>query len=290
MEESQINIRYLVQATKIIGRKVRTAPVLCRKELESVTIGEIEASERDLLEGLNYECRCFHPFGAVKALSFDIERTFFSNKPSSHSKYEEKEFAETTRDGPHSSASVSLGEHKEELSRQVYVKAMDITQKASLFSDVSFLFSPGKIAFAAIRIALHQTRTSFEITMEDYLRARFPGKSDHELMCFEDDISQIVSLLEENKAMGLSLEGEKCKSTDKKQPTLASQADELRKVLEKVNSLHRANRYNIVGKKSIEEKVKKRKFEFPSSTNCVDRVNHRCNFFKVPKVTPNKFE
>mmetsp|Transcript_21694 Transcript_21694/g.30611 ORF Transcript_21694/g.30611 Transcript_21694/m.30611 type:complete len:173 (+) Transcript_21694:503-1021(+) len=166
---------------------------------------------------------------------------------------------------------------------------MDIVQKALLFSDVPFLFSPGKIAFAAIRIAQREADSArfSRVTMEDYLRIRFPGRSNQELMCFGDDVSQIICMLEDNKTMGVGPQGERTRrSTGKKQPTLASHADELRKVLEKVNHpRHRIGGENVETNHQ-QEKVKKRKFGLRCTSNdCPDNTTP-CHF-KIPKVTPN---
>lgn len=180
---SQINL--LSRATLVINHKAQKAE-LCRDELKSVSIEEIETAERQLLEGLDYRLRCHHPYGAIKVLSADIV---------AHLRSSEKLFSKLYGCGFPKAVQAPDGLILDTLRD----RALAVAQAALVYSDVNFLFQPGKIAFAAvaIAIALEGTTNSDQLgsRMRNYLGMRFPQKTSQELADFDVEVTRIVSAI-----------------------------------------------------------------------------------------------
>jgi hypothetical protein len=170
-------------------------------------VAGIVEHERFLMEGLNYEFRCHHPYSAMHALALDF--TTFMSK--------------------HSDAdSASVDDQVEELLE----RASAIVQRASIFSDVHFLFAPGHIGFAVIAIALGGAADGcISDRLHQYLRNRFSRKPRAELDDFLNIVSRIVKTLYRCPLMDLS-------ATDR--PTrqvVAQRAEVMKRALGRVASL-----------------------------------------------------
>ena len=200
---------------------------LSMDELRGVTIEEIEAAERILLEGCDYRLRSHHPYGAIKVLASDVVSHFM--KP-----------PERTNDTAyHSSCSVddTMGRGSVYTSPRSIVcgypsytsyynddhigldtlceRALSIAQSALVYSDINFLFKPGQIAFAAVALALDSHAYNYDdesptsnrlgTKMREYMFARFSQKSEDEISEYEEEVSKIISTLENCSAIDLEM-------------------------------------------------------------------------------------
>lgn len=179
-------------------RKAQNAP-LRRDELRKVSIEEIEAAERNLLEGLNYELRCHHPFEAIRVLASDV--TTFLSSPG---EYGIKVSRNTIQYGCYSPHSVQDCFSEERIGT-LCARAVAIAQSALVYSDINFLYSPGQIAFATVSIALEGNYYGrcLGAALRSYLRMRFPQKTESELGEFEEDVKSIIYNLSSCPAIDL---------------------------------------------------------------------------------------
>ena len=161
----------------MINQKAQKA-ALCREELREVSIEEIETAERHLLEGLDYRLRSHHPYGAIKVLAADIVSYLRSSEQFLRKCY-----------GYGSPRTVFGGFPSEEGLDSLGERALAVAQSALVYSDANFLFQPGKIAFAAVAIALEGRSYDNRLgsSMRHYLRMRFPQKSAEEMFQFESE-------------------------------------------------------------------------------------------------------
>lgn len=186
---------------------------LGRQESYYVSAKEIEVSERELLEGLNYELRCHHPYEAIRVLAKDIT-TFLSEAEKAKQldqSAEERNPSDTFRNeisSPSRASDFVIEGHDEIL----YEESIVVAQNALLFSDVLFLFTPGQIAFACVAIALRKDPKAISTRMPEsyvplnpemmaYLRARFPFKLETDLHDFESQVCKVVHQLDQSPIM-----------------------------------------------------------------------------------------
>ena len=190
-----------------------TGAPLCQHELRIVSVRDIERGEKDLMEGINYEMRCYHPFGAVRVLAGEVE-SFLNN---THESFWHAPIHDLRE------------------------RALHVAQTAVLFSDVPFLFPPGQIAFAAVAICMKNPNYpdscgTLPRTLRAYLRNRFTRKSESELNSFECRVATIVDTLAERPmpvSGYVSVGGVSPPSED----GVAEQVEDLRRVLFKVSQL-----------------------------------------------------
>lgn len=157
---------------------------------------EIEAAERHILEGLDYRLRCHHPYGAIKVLAADIVAYLRNSQELLTKCY-----------GHGSPRTVFGGFPSDGQLDSLWDRALAVAQSALVYSDVSFLFQPGKIAFAAVAIALEGRLYGggrLGCSMRHYLRMRFPQKSSDELSQFEFEVTEIIRQIESCPAIDLS--------------------------------------------------------------------------------------
>jgi hypothetical protein len=175
-------IDLLSHATSVINQKAQNA-ALCREELRVVSIEEIESAERNLMEGLDYRLRCHHPYGAIKVLSADIVAHLRSSVQLA-----------SKLCGYGSPRAVY---YPDDLLDALSDRAVAIAQSALVYSDVNFIFQPGKIAVAAVAIALEGSADGGRLgsSMRNYLRMRFPHKTAEELADFEFEVTRIISVI-----------------------------------------------------------------------------------------------
>ena len=183
-----LQIGILSHATSIINLKAHKTS-LCREELRAVSIEEIEEGERNLLAGLDFRLRCHHPYGAIRVLSGEIARSISEGikRASFPSNGQYFESARGTQDIFSDERLDTAGE-----------RALAVAQAALVYSDVNFLYPPGKIAFAAVAIALEGKARGgcLGLLMRNYLRTRFPQKTVEELSTFEMDVVDIMYEIE----------------------------------------------------------------------------------------------
>ncbi len=178
-------------ATSVVNLKAHKA-TLCREELRAVSVEEIEEAERKLLAALDYRLRCHHPYGAIRVLASDVASSISDHIAS----LKNLDFV----DGYRSRSPRGVDDFYSDTNRldTLCERALAVAQAALVYSDVNFLFPPGKIAVAAVAIALEgKTRGGYlGSMMRDYLRRRFPNKKAEELDGFERDVVDIVYHIE----------------------------------------------------------------------------------------------
>ena len=188
--------------------RVQNAP-LCRTELRSVSVPEILDYERILMEGLNYQFRCHHPFSAMQALALDYY-----------------DFLCDQDDEAVPVADFLVPE-------DILDRACAITERAMIFSDVALLFAPGHIGFASVAIALGCTIGEEGGIGEDlmlYLENRFSRKSKEELTRFVDSVNRVIRTLCACPLMDLMIHSSTLQFTN---DLAAQRAEETKRVLTK---------------------------------------------------------
>ena len=269
----------LEHATDMIRQKVRGAP-LCRDELTYVTVEEIEVAERDLMDGINYEMRCHHPFNAIRILAGDVEKFLVRDEDSLCFTFESVfERRQPVNDSSSPRGVIHICD--EDFHEGIEERAMLVAQNAMLFSDVIFLYPPGQIAFAAVAMSIHDGHNSvgLPLILRTYLRDRFVSKTEDELLAFEDQVSAITDMLRNSPVMDRKMIAMSRNSLVSDR-VVTEQADELRRVFLKVSRItSRA--------KPVEQSVctfgKKRKFPEPTFLSPGGP-----SYRKVVKVTPTK--
>lgn len=135
-------------------RLVHNAP-LCYKELRAVPVVEIEFAERLLMEGLNYEFHCYHVTDIIEEILLNNNFSSSShNFNDSKVRVDSSPRSAATTYGCNNSLCHGVGFESSEYLR---LKALDIAQRAYIFSDAPFLYAPRDIAFAIVAIASGST-------------------------------------------------------------------------------------------------------------------------------------
>jgi hypothetical protein len=164
-----------------------------------VSVLEIEYAERLLMEGLNYEFHCHH--------AGDIIEEIFANIDTSSSVYTHNEGIDrvdisvsprsTTTSNGYNKSNIENNfddDHCEYLRH----KALDIAQRADIFSDVPFLHAPCDIAFAIVAIVCgsYSERTFYigPKLVYQYMDL-YPEKSLLEMNSIVDTIRNIIIML-----------------------------------------------------------------------------------------------
>lgn len=191
--------------------RVQNAP-LCRTELRSVSVPEILEGERILMEGLNYQFRCHHPFSAMQALALDYY-DFLCDQDSA----------------------VQVADFL--VPEDILDRACAIAHRATIFSDVPFLFAPGHIGFACVSISLGCTVGEEGGIGEDlmrYLENRFSSKSKEHLNRFVNSVNRVIRTLCACPLMDLMIHSRSSQFTNK---LAAQRAEETKRVLAKFANL-----------------------------------------------------
>ena len=116
-------------------------------------------------------------------------------------------------------------------------RAIAVAQSALVYSDVSFLFAPGKIAFAAVAIALEDFDHYCQLgpCMIEYLRMRFPQKKDAELADFGFEVSRIINAIA--RAPGIDIKMFSIRPTGGRSMAMQMHAMEVRRVFSLVSRI-----------------------------------------------------
>jgi hypothetical protein len=261
-------IEALSHATKVINHKAHNAE-LCREELRAVSVEDIEIAERILLEGNDYRLRCHHPYGAIKVLSSDI-RFFFRRQAQMNAEFY------GYRHGYNPG-------YPDELLDTLFDRALAVAQSALVYSDVNFLFQPGKVAFAAIAIALEGRCFGGRLgsSMRNYLRVRFPQKTVEELYEFESEVSRIISSIESCPAIDLntfSAFPQRCRSS-----AIQIQAAEVRRVFSLAARLRGLRKT----KENVQTRVQNSRKRIRVEQNHFTEPQNK--YFKAARVTPIQY-
>jgi hypothetical protein len=172
-------IRLLSYTTSVISHKARQGTSEFRHELRPVSVEEIEEAERNLMVGLDYRLRCHHPYGAIRIVAGEIS--------AGNRGYTQQSLGDFSPRGVNFDCSdVGLDSLRD--------RATAVAQVALVYSDVHFLYPPGKIGFAAIAITLDGRLQSGVLgpRSRKYLRQRFPQKTYDEVHAFESDVVDII--------------------------------------------------------------------------------------------------
>jgi hypothetical protein len=184
----------LAHATAVVQLKVQSSP-LCRAELRGVSIAEIEEGERLLMEGVNYEFRCYHPETPVRILAPDVAH--FLNESNNMFAIDGRDPDECFMLGGRCPTPTSCDAHVDYIVDNIVDRASDLALRAAVFSDIPFLFAPGHIAFALVAIVLDSVDEGGALggDIEDYLINRFPLKTAQEILSFSHQVSKIIRKL-----------------------------------------------------------------------------------------------
>lgn len=150
--------------------QVQSAPLCCR-ELRAVSEAEILYAELMLIEGLNYEFRCYHACGAIEDLLDGLT-----------------DFGTTDcRMSPR--APVDFGRH------DLYRQTMELLHHSLVYSDLPFLYTPCHIAYAIVAVASWSLEEDYSLNanMTLFLESRCHSMKDLPRFCVT--IQRIVRLL-----------------------------------------------------------------------------------------------
>lgn len=162
--------------------KVQTA-ALCRRELHILSVYEVECAERLLMEGINYEFMCHHP--ALHTLASNLSVFLSKSSP------EDREPHASLGTRSHKTADYSV-----EYSHELQERALEIFQRALVFSDIQFLCAPAPAAYAILAVVLGSVDKS-ECVMGGAMR-RFVHASlqDHSSDCVQDFVRQVNAAIQ----------------------------------------------------------------------------------------------
>mmetsp|Transcript_27679 Transcript_27679/g.60953 ORF Transcript_27679/g.60953 Transcript_27679/m.60953 type:complete len:511 (+) Transcript_27679:96-1628(+) len=224
--EPNLPIDLLSHATFVVEMRAQNDP-LSMDELRGVTIQEIEAAERVLLEGCDYRLRSHHPYGAIKVLASDVFSHFMHSREQNDAI---SDYVTCSLDDTGGSENVYASPRSAVCEHQSYrnfynddhlgldtlrERALSIAQSALVYSDINFLFQPGQIAFAAVALALDSHAYNYDddcptcnrlgTKMREYMCVRFSQKSEEEISEYEKEVSKIISTLEHCSAIDLEM-------------------------------------------------------------------------------------
>jgi hypothetical protein len=173
------------------------------------------------MKGLNYQFQCHHPFSAMHALALD-----YSNFLT------QKRYMDRNRLHCNSRSSSPADLVAEELLE----RASAVVQRALIFSDISFLFPPGQVGFAAVAIALGSATGDDGYIGDNlmlYLKNRFARKTQEELDNFVQTVGCVIQTLYKCPLMDLA-------ATESRKyvcQVMAERAEDMKRVLGKVANI-----------------------------------------------------
>lgn len=172
------------------------------------------------MEGVNYQFICHHPHGTIGYLAKDVATFLFEQ---SHS----------------TTASSCWHDYDvEELANELLYRAMQVLDRATIFSDAAFLFAPGHIAFAIVAIVVGSACEDGFLgdVMQDYLVTRNPMQTEEKILSYTRKVGQVISLLFENEHMDL-----KPRDGETQGLIVSKRAGELHRVLNIAHKLRNEN-------------------------------------------------
>lgn len=270
---------------------------LGKRESYCVSARDIELGERELMEGLNYQMRCHHPHAAIRVLAKEMSR-FLSGYSSDSEERESRDPCEDAIVESETDASPRQVSHfvsEETRERRLYEKSIQVAENALLCSDVSFLFSPGPIAFAAVAVAARNGRkpernskggVSLEPEMKEFLRVRFPVEEDYDLSGFESQVLMVVERIDKSPTNDSNLIFS-CQTNEPHDGSIEtlSHIREIQRVSSKVASLRAAREDERHGSSRGEryQSPRKRKDADEPLAGRIDIAQS-----KIPRVTPTR--
>lgn len=179
---------------------------------------EIEFAERLLMEGLNYEFYCYHSTSTIDEIF-----TEFAAVRSSDESY--------CRGDVSPRASFNCSSYDE--NGYLRQNALEVAQRALIFSDAPFLFHPSHIGFAIIAIVTGSVTNEgcMGAKLQAYLAETSPMKTDANLLDFSQSVRDVIQMLLNCPLLDL-LPG--CGRSGE---IVSERAEELRRVLGEVATL-----------------------------------------------------
>lgn len=182
VEEERIDIALLAHATAEVTYMVQHAP-LCRQELCAVPVEDIEVYERILMEGVNYEFRCHHPNETLHALASSLF-THLSNADHGNDTRDPVEGCYCDQGAGERSPRGTL-EHSDfslPYTDETLEQALELSQLATIFSDVLFLCEPDHTALAIMSLVRGSVTDEggLDAAVIEFIRVHYPAYSDEE--------------------------------------------------------------------------------------------------------------
>jgi hypothetical protein len=213
-----------------VQQRVRNAP-LCCKELRAVPVVEIEYAERLLMEGLNYEFQCHHASDIIDEIFFNhITKNYSQNINESNNRVDLSPRSAVTSHVQNKCSHYTANCDANERMRH---KALDIAQRANIFSDAPFLYSPCDVAFAIAAIASSSILTDSYCIGSKLLRLYFEmnPKTSQDEFTVSSTIGNIILSLVNCQKMDLF------PNDNPSNYILAERATELRRIMSEVATL-----------------------------------------------------
>ena len=287
-------IGLIAHATALVQQRVHNAP-LCCKELRAVSVMEIEFAERLLMEGLNYEFHCHHATDFIDEIfNYNFARISLRKSNERNDRVDISPRSTATWSGCDNSM---YGEVDFDFSERRRQKALDVAQRAYIFTDIPFLYAPCDIALAVVAIASGSVcRDSYCIgstLLHQYM--------DMSLETFRTERSTVVSAVSEAilnlfncKAM------DPCLADDNfSDHTIKNRAEELRHVMGEVATLRLLRKMNNLRPHTETRKNAATKtmplgnrddFMRNQNRRCTDRVENNTIQCRPSKRTRTLFE
>lgn len=171
VEDAMTDVRYLEEGTQQMN-----APV---------TQAEIIPAEINLLEGINFELLCFHPYKAVLAITEDL-RTYLKSDQGKH--------LATFQNGIQRPIT---GHDLKPMHDAAQLMVNDV-----IVSDIPLLFTPAQIGLAALMVANEQQQSKEDvpqINLLGYLSQRFEQAEQKNMTKLLDDLCVTLRGLKEGK-------------------------------------------------------------------------------------------
>jgi hypothetical protein len=230
---------------------VYNAP-LCFRELRAVSASEIMYTELVLMEGLNYQFRCYHPCSAIDTLVPDVF-AFQYGDDAVATKMEDARDPSDSVHSPRSTAVPSCYYSSRRSNREAILRdrACEIAMRCTIFSDAIFLYTPCHIALAILSIVTRCVNSDGSInwTMQQYLSSRFDTKDPSDVMRFSNIIRDIILMLANSPGMDLQ--------PPSTYDVVTRQAQDLRRVLGDT-ATRRMNRRRIIQQQQQQRSPRKR--------------------------------
>jgi hypothetical protein len=188
---------------------VHNAP-LCARELRAVSAQEIMYTELLLLEGLNYQFRCYHATSAIDSLvtdlynfQHDVTKPLMMMDSYGCDSRDPADCAQSPRST--TSPYYPSYHHHQQREAAVRDRACEIAMRATIFGDAMFLYTPCHIALAILSIVIGCVNPDGSInwTMERYLASRFDTKDPGDVQRFSTIIREIILMLVHGPGMDL---------------------------------------------------------------------------------------
>jgi hypothetical protein len=197
-------IESLARASALVQMHVHNAP-LCARELRAVSVQELL-----LLEGLNYQFRCYHATSAIDSLvtdlynfQHDVTKPLMMMDCYGCDSRDPADCAQSPRST--TSPYYSSQHHHHQREAAVRDRACEIAMRATIFADALFLYTPCHIALAILSIVTGCVNPDGSInwSMERYLASRFDTKDPGDVQRFSTIIREIILMLVHSPGMGL---------------------------------------------------------------------------------------